>query len=40
MLLNDAIELGVAHGIIVDGLKSTLVRLRWACFEAWMSSQN
>ncbi|KAJ8420761.1 hypothetical protein Cgig2_030937 [Carnegiea gigantea] len=37
MLLNDAVELGVVRGFIADDLKSTLVGLRWTCFEAWMS---
>ncbi|KAJ8428675.1 hypothetical protein Cgig2_006349 [Carnegiea gigantea] len=37
MLLNDAIELGVVRDFIADDLKSTLVGLRWTCFEAWMS---
>ncbi|KAJ8438374.1 LOW QUALITY PROTEIN: hypothetical protein Cgig2_006292 [Carnegiea gigantea] len=34
MLLNDVIKLGIVSGFIV---KSTLVGLRWTCFEAWMS---
>ncbi|KAJ8441232.1 hypothetical protein Cgig2_033956 [Carnegiea gigantea] len=37
MPLNDAVELGAARGFIADDLKSTLVGLRWTCFEAWMS---
>jgi len=37
MLLNGAVELGVVRGFMVNGLKSSLVGLRWTCFEAWMS---
>ncbi|KAJ8429990.1 hypothetical protein Cgig2_033915 [Carnegiea gigantea] len=34
MLLNEAIELGVVHGFIAEGLRSALVGLRWSSFEA------
>ncbi|KAJ8444575.1 hypothetical protein Cgig2_013854 [Carnegiea gigantea] len=37
MLLNDAIVLGIVRGFIVDDLKSTLMGLRWTCFEACLS---
>jgi len=37
MLLNEAVELGVVRGFMADGLKSSLVGLRWRCFEALMS---
>ncbi|KAJ8434807.1 hypothetical protein Cgig2_033529 [Carnegiea gigantea] len=37
MLLNEAVELGVVHGFIVEGLKSALVGLRWLSFKVWMS---
>ncbi|KAJ8434208.1 hypothetical protein Cgig2_015697 [Carnegiea gigantea] len=40
MLLNEAVELDVVRGFMVEGLKSTLVRLRWSSFEAWMSRVN
>ena len=37
ILLNEAIELGVVRSFIAEGLKSSLVGLRWLSFEAWMS---
>jgi len=37
MLLNEAVELGVVHGFIAEGLKSALAGLRWSSFEVWMS---
>jgi len=37
MLLNEAVELGVVYSFMAKGLKSSLVGLRWSCFEAWMS---
>ncbi|KAJ8422873.1 hypothetical protein Cgig2_013746 [Carnegiea gigantea] len=36
MLLNDAIELGIVSDFLADNLKSTLERLRWTSFEAWL----
>ena len=33
MLLNEAIELSVVRGFIVEGLKSALMGLRWSSFE-------
>ncbi|KAJ8431112.1 hypothetical protein Cgig2_015680 [Carnegiea gigantea] len=36
ILLNDAIELCVVRNFIADDLKSTLVGLRWTCFETWL----
>ncbi|KAJ8453133.1 LOW QUALITY PROTEIN: hypothetical protein Cgig2_008017 [Carnegiea gigantea] len=37
MLLNEAVKLGVVRRFIVKGLKTSLVGLRWSCFEARMS---
>ncbi|KAJ8433390.1 hypothetical protein Cgig2_019180 [Carnegiea gigantea] len=37
MLLNEAVELAVLRGFVAEGLKSSLVGLRWLSFEAWMS---
>ncbi|KAJ8452431.1 hypothetical protein Cgig2_000020 [Carnegiea gigantea] len=37
MLLNEAMELGVVHGFMAEGLRSALVGLRWSNFEVWMS---
>jgi len=37
MLLNEAVELGIVHGFIAEGLKSAVVGLRWSSFEVWMS---
>ncbi|KAJ8444094.1 hypothetical protein Cgig2_025095 [Carnegiea gigantea] len=34
MLLNEAVELGVVHGFMVEGLRLALVGLRWSSFEA------
>ncbi|KAJ8431114.1 hypothetical protein Cgig2_004705 [Carnegiea gigantea] len=36
MLLNEAVELGVAYDFTIEGLKSALVGLRWSTFEVWM----
>ena len=33
MLLNDAVELGVAHEFTGDEMKSVLMGLRWSSFE-------
>ncbi|KAJ8437665.1 hypothetical protein Cgig2_028603 [Carnegiea gigantea] len=35
--MNEAIELGVVRGFMAEGLKSSLVGLRWSSFAAWMS---
>ncbi|KAJ8430629.1 LOW QUALITY PROTEIN: hypothetical protein Cgig2_008309 [Carnegiea gigantea] len=35
-LLNEAIELGVAHDFTTKSMKSSLVGLRWSTFEVWM----
>ncbi|KAJ8441277.1 LOW QUALITY PROTEIN: hypothetical protein Cgig2_013692 [Carnegiea gigantea] len=37
MLLNEAVELGVVHDFMADGLRSALVGLRCSSFEVWMS---
>ncbi|KAJ8427572.1 hypothetical protein Cgig2_021717 [Carnegiea gigantea] len=37
MFLNEAVELGVVGSFMADGLKSSLMGLRWTCLEAWMS---
>jgi len=37
ILLNDAVELGIVSGFLADDLKSTLDRLRWTSFQAWLS---
>ncbi|KAJ8424180.1 hypothetical protein Cgig2_015914 [Carnegiea gigantea] len=36
MLLNEAVELGMAHEHTADSMKSSLVGLRWSTFEVWM----
>ncbi|KAJ8430667.1 LOW QUALITY PROTEIN: hypothetical protein Cgig2_033823 [Carnegiea gigantea] len=36
MLLNEAVELGMAHEFTTVGLKSALIGLRWSTFEVWM----
>ncbi|KAJ8419891.1 hypothetical protein Cgig2_017701 [Carnegiea gigantea] len=36
MLLNEAIELGVAHDFAAESMKSSLIGLRWSTFEVWM----
>ena len=33
LLLNEAVELGVVHGFMAEGLSSALVGLRWSSFE-------
>ncbi|KAJ8423208.1 hypothetical protein Cgig2_006761 [Carnegiea gigantea] len=40
MLLNEAVELGVVHGFMAEGLRSALLCLRWSSFEVWMSRDN
>ena len=37
VLLNEAVELGMASSFMAEGLKSALVGLRWSSFEVWMS---
>ncbi|KAJ8423866.1 hypothetical protein Cgig2_033790 [Carnegiea gigantea] len=37
MLLNEAVELGVVHSFMAEGLKSALVGLRWSSFEVWIN---
>jgi len=36
MLLNKAVELGVAHDFTFESIKSSLIGLRWSTFEVWM----
>ncbi|KAJ8424647.1 hypothetical protein Cgig2_016916 [Carnegiea gigantea] len=36
MLLNKAVELGVAHDFTAESMKSSLIGLRWSTFEVWM----
>jgi len=36
MLLNEAVELGVAHDFTDKSMKSFLIGLRWSTFEVWM----
>jgi len=36
ILLNEEIELGVAHDFTTESMKSSLVSLRWSTFEVWM----
>ncbi|KAJ8426225.1 hypothetical protein Cgig2_003850 [Carnegiea gigantea] len=36
MLLNEVVELGVAHDFTVESMKSSLIGLRWSTFEIWM----
>ncbi|KAJ8433142.1 hypothetical protein Cgig2_007106 [Carnegiea gigantea] len=36
MLLNEAVELGVAYDYTVESMKSSLIGLRWSTFEVWM----
>ena len=36
MLLHKAVELGVVHGFMVEGLRLALVGLWWSSFEVWM----
>ncbi|KAJ8428107.1 hypothetical protein Cgig2_025449 [Carnegiea gigantea] len=36
MLLNEVVELGVAHEFSTEGLKSALVGVRWSAFKVWM----
>ncbi|KAJ8452005.1 LOW QUALITY PROTEIN: hypothetical protein Cgig2_016586 [Carnegiea gigantea] len=36
MLLNEAVELGVAHDFMAESMKSSLIGLRWSSFEVWM----
>ncbi|KAJ8445592.1 hypothetical protein Cgig2_018533 [Carnegiea gigantea] len=37
MLLSEAVELGVVHDFMAEGLRLALVGLRWSSLEAWMS---
>ena len=37
ILLNEEIELGVAHDFTTESMKSSLVSLRWSTFEVWIS---
>ncbi|KAJ8447437.1 hypothetical protein Cgig2_019431 [Carnegiea gigantea] len=37
MLLNEAVELGVAHNFTAEGMRAALVGLRWLTFEVWIS---
>ncbi|KAJ8421605.1 hypothetical protein Cgig2_025734 [Carnegiea gigantea] len=36
IMLNKAVELGVAHDLTAESMKSSLVGLRWSTFEVWM----
>ncbi|KAJ8441773.1 hypothetical protein Cgig2_009019 [Carnegiea gigantea] len=36
MLLNEAVELVVAHDFTAESMKSSLIRLRWSTFEVWV----
>ncbi|KAJ8425534.1 hypothetical protein Cgig2_021339 [Carnegiea gigantea] len=36
MLLNEEVELGVAHDFTAESMKSSLIGLRWLTFEVWM----
>jgi len=36
MLLNKAVELGVAHDFMAESMKTTLIGLRGSTFEVWM----
>ncbi|KAJ8422415.1 LOW QUALITY PROTEIN: hypothetical protein Cgig2_023439 [Carnegiea gigantea] len=36
MLLTEAVELGMAHSFMAEGLKSARVGLRWSSLEVWM----
>ena len=35
-LLNEAVEIGVAHDFTAESMKSSLIGLRWSTFEVWM----
>ena len=40
MLLNEAVELGVAHEYIAESMKSSLVGLRWSTFEVLLDCMD
>ncbi|KAJ8428833.1 hypothetical protein Cgig2_005898 [Carnegiea gigantea] len=40
MLLNDSVELGMAHEYTAKRMKSSLVGLRWSTFEIWMDCMD
>ncbi|KAJ8441272.1 hypothetical protein Cgig2_013687 [Carnegiea gigantea] len=40
ILLNEAIELGMAYDFMTESIKSSLVGLRWSTFEVWIGCVN